>query len=148
MSTVAQAIFSRLSAAQSGDTAGLTAALATVAGYVGTGTAARVYPNISDDETYPLIVYDITQEEDEAIQSRTTKEYTMYVTGVVTGQGAYLDVHTMMDAVRTLLDRQTGTWASIAIRCFFKRRNERRESDGPDNLYYEIEDEYHIFANT
>ncbi len=146
---VGNTIYARLTAAQTGDNAGQTAALAVLAAAVGT----RVYPGISDQNHYPFIDYRVHQEKEESVQVQRQKEYTLTLVIVANGASARVAAGRIQAAVHTLLDRQTWTVSAGlgggTTRCFLEGADEDVTAVGgnPDALYYELDEEYRVWSN-
>jgi hypothetical protein len=140
-----EAIVSRLTTAQSGDNAGQTAALGVLTASIGT----QVYPGRSDRDIYPFVAYGIRQEAEDSITARAMKEFTVTLWIETRGAGAYKQAQAIKQAIRTLLDRQGGTWGGVVVKGFwFVDSEENDSSDGgnSDALFYEVEEEYHVWA--
>ncbi len=150
-------IYSRLTTAQTGDGnaprsgtvfyATKTLALAYLTAQIGD----RVYPGFSDQNIYPLVEYHVHQESEESIAVLTGKEFTLSINVVARGSGAKLLCNNIKNAIRALLDRETGAWdGAITAKCFFQGSDDNSESEGAnaDALFYEVQDEYRVYANT
>lgn len=148
---IGKAIYARLTAAQQGDLGTQTAALAALASLIG----KRVYPEISDQNLYPLVIYQVKQEEEDSITPMVAKEFTVTITMVARGQAAYGTAQTIKTNVRLLLDRQgslaggTDGWGGIQVRGFYLQPDDEAvepDSGNPDDLFYEISDAYRVWA--
>lgn len=146
--SLGEAIFARLTAAQSGDTAPMTAALAVLANST-TGAGTRVYPRISDENVYPCIVYETTQEMEDSLEPLTGKEFGLSLRHVCRGEGAYKQAHLLKVNTRILLDRKRGTWGGIICKCLLQGSDEEDSADGGNQeaLFFEVIDEYKVWAN-
>ncbi len=143
------AIYSRLTAAQTGDVTAQTDALAVLTAAM--GTPPRVYPGVSDQNAYPLITYESHQENEDSLTPMVGKEFTVTITITCQGTAAYVQAHTIKTATRTLLDRKTspaGGWGGINAKCYLQGSDESSEADGgnADALFYEITEEYRVWA--
>ncbi len=112
----------------------------------------RVYPQASTQNVYPLIAYEIEQENEDAISTMRGKEFFVTLTMVCGGPDvtdAYSQARTLSAAVKTALDRQSGTWGGINVGgCFFNGATEQEFTEGANSeaLYVEVEHTYHVWA--
>jgi len=145
--SLGKAIYSRLTAAQTGDASAQTTALATIAAAVGT----RVYPHNSPDNLYPMIAYEIQQEDEDSLTPMTAKEFSMILTIVANGSGAYSTVQSLKAATRVLLDRKSSPnagWGGVVCKCYLKGSDEADETDAgnSDAAFFEVADTYKVWA--
>jgi len=107
----------------------------------------RIYPIISPDESYPLIVYNVSRQPDDSIDPPALIEYNLTISIVSRG---YYETCALGNAVIDALDRQHGTWAEIAIRsCNLSEPTvDGVESDGGnvESIFYTQEQTYKVFA--
>jgi hypothetical protein len=73
----------------------------------------RIYPNVSPDNIYPLIVYTVEQEPEESIDAMELKEFSVTLTIVAR---SYAALQLLAPATKTALDGQRGTWGGILVR--------------------------------
>lgn len=112
----------------------------------------RIFSHLSKENVYPLIVYEIQQENEPSIQSLNGKEFTvtlMMITGGLNAKEPYSKVRELDAAVKASLDRQQGTWGGIEVKgAFFQGSSETAYAEGtnPESLFFEIEHTYKFWA--
>lgn len=119
-----------------------------VAALVGT----RVYPELaSDQQTYPVIVYDV--EDDNREDSRTLGGTSLeqFMVRIVVIARNYPDVNALAKKVKDALDDQAGTWGGIVVQgAFLEGESEECITivDAQEERYSMKELEFLVWANT
>ncbi len=114
--------------------------------------STRVYPQASTQNVYPMIAYEIEQETEDAISVMRGKEFFVTLTMICGGPGvtdSYSQAHTLADAVKNALDRQSGSWGGISVGgCFFEGATEDEFSEGANSeaMYVEVVHTYRVWA--
>jgi hypothetical protein len=73
----------------------------------------RIYPSVSPDNIYPLIVYDVAEEPSESIDVQELTEFTVTLTLVTR---SYASAQELAKVVKCAMDRQKGMWGGLFIR--------------------------------
>jgi len=107
----------------------------------------RIYPIVSSDDKYPLIVYEVSRQTNEMLDRPDLINYTVSITVV---SQKYATTCTLANAVIDALDRKSGTWGGIEIRkCnMTESTSEDAYSEGSniESIFYTQDQTYSVWA--